>query len=50
MMPGFFTSEWFVPEPDNWHLKPNAPEDIRREFEEYMERDAEAEREGKIIN
>jgi len=35
-MPDFFTSEYFVPEPDNWHLKPNAPEDLKREFEEFM--------------
>lgn len=37
-MPGFFTSEIFVPEPDNWHLKPGAPPEVVEEFEAYMER------------
>jgi hypothetical protein len=23
-------------EPDNWHLKEGAPEDVRKEFEEFM--------------
>ena len=36
MMPAFFTSEYFVPEPDNWHLKEDAPEDVKKEFEEWM--------------
>ena len=36
MMPDFFTSEWFVPEPDNWHLKEGAPPEIVEEFEAYM--------------
>ena len=36
MMPNFFMSEYFVPEVDNWHLKDGAPDDVRREFEEYM--------------
>ena len=35
-MPSFFTSPYFVPEPDNWHLKDGAPEEVRKEFEEYM--------------
>lgn len=35
-MPKFFTSEYFVPETDNWHLKDGAPEDIKKEFDEYM--------------
>lgn len=35
-MPKFFTSKWFVPEVDNWHLKPGAPKDIVDEFNEYM--------------
>lgn len=35
-MPKFFTSEYFVPETDNWHLKPDAPEDVKKEFEEFM--------------
>lgn len=35
-MPNFFTSPYFVPEVDNWHLTPDAPEDVKREFDEYM--------------
>ena len=35
-MPNFFTSEFFVKEPDNWHLKEDAPEEIKKEFEEFM--------------
>ena len=36
MMPEFAQSEWFVAEPDNWHLKPGAPPEIVKEFEEWM--------------
>ena len=36
MMPNFFTSEWFVPETDNWHLKEGAPKEIVEEFNKYM--------------
>lgn len=35
-MPSFYTSPYFVNEPDNWHLTDDAPEDVRKEFEEYM--------------
>ena len=34
--PSFFDSEWFVPEPDNWHLKEGAPKEIVEEFNRYM--------------
>ena len=37
-MPDFFTSEWFVPEVDNWHLKEGAPPEVVEEFEAYMMR------------
>lgn len=36
MMPDFVTSEYFVPEPDNWHLKDDAPQELKEEFEEWM--------------
>lgn len=36
MMPDFFTSEYFVPEPDNWHLKEDAPQELKEEFEQWM--------------
>lgn len=48
--PAFFDSEWFVPEVDNWHLKPGAPEEIVKEFEEYMNRDREAMERGVIVD
>lgn len=34
--PKFFNSPFFVMEQDNWHLKPGAPESVRKEFDEYM--------------
>ena len=37
-MPKFFTSEFFVAEVDNWHLKPGAPPEVVKEFEDYMSR------------
>lgn len=40
--PSFWDSPYFVPEPDNWHLKPGAPEEVVREFNEYMGEDANA--------
>lgn len=36
MMPDFFTSEYFVPEPDNWHLKEDAPQELKDQFEKWM--------------
>jgi hypothetical protein len=35
-MPNFINSPFFVPEPDNWHLKEGAPEEVKKEFEEFM--------------
>lgn len=29
--------KWVIAEPDNWHLKENAPEEVKREFEKLME-------------
>ena len=41
MMPEWF-EEWVIPEVDNWHLKPGAPESVKKEFAEWMgERDTE---------
>ena len=37
--PKFIDSPYFVPEPGNWHLKPGAPEEVVKEFEEYMKDD-----------
>lgn len=36
MRPSFLDSPYFVEEPDNWHLTEDAPEEVRKEFEEYM--------------
>ena len=35
-MPDFFNSPYFVPEPDNWHLKEGAPKEVQDEFNEFM--------------
>lgn len=37
VVPNFFTSEYFVPEPDNWHLKEDAPQELKDEFKAWME-------------
>lgn len=34
--PDFLDSPYFVGEIDNWHLKPGAPEEVVKEFEEFM--------------
>lgn len=39
VVPKFYESPYFVDEPGNWHLKPGAPEDIKKEFEAYMKAD-----------
>lgn len=44
--PNFVDSPYFVAEENNWHLKEGAPEDVKREFEEYMAYEAECERRG----
>ena len=45
----FADSPYFVPEDENWHLKEGAPEDVRREFEEYMQYSKECEERGIYI-
>ena len=39
--PSFWSSPYFVREPDNWHLKEGAPEEVKKAFEEYMQEDTE---------
>lgn len=34
--PNFMSSPFFVCEPDNWHLKPGAPEDVKKQFDAFM--------------
>lgn len=45
----FVDSEYFVPEMDNWHLKDGAPEEVKKEFEEYMKYTKECEEKGVFI-
>lgn len=40
-MPSFWGSPFFVPEPDNWHLTEDAPEELKKEFAEYMKESAD---------
>lgn len=49
MMPNFFDSPYFVPEVDNWHLKDDAPEELKKEFEEWIKQQKELEDEGIIV-
>ena len=35
-VPSFYNSPYFVEEIGNWHLTPDAPEEVKKEFEEYM--------------
>lgn len=34
--PDFMDSPYFVMEIGNWHLKPGAPEEVVKEFEQFM--------------
>lgn len=45
----FTESPYFVPEEDNWHLKEGAPEDVVKEFEEYMKYSKDLEDKGVFI-
>lgn len=44
--PKFVDSPYFVMEDENWHLKEGAPEDVKKEFEEYMKYEEECEKRG----
>ncbi len=37
----FMSSPYFVPEFNNWHLKPGAPKEIRDEFNAMLKNDLE---------
>lgn len=47
--PKFVDSPYFVAEEDNWHLKEGAPEEVVKEFEEYMEYSRRCEEMGIVI-
>jgi hypothetical protein len=34
--PAFMDSPYFVMELNNWHLKPGAPAEVQKEFDEFM--------------
>ena len=34
----FFHSQYFVPDLFNWHMKEDAPEELKKEFEEAMKK------------
>ncbi|WP_299088557.1 hypothetical protein [uncultured Metabacillus sp.] len=36
-LPEFVKSVYFVDEPGNWHLKPGAPEELKREFKHFLD-------------
>lgn len=42
-------SGWLEMEVDNWHLKEGAPTEIVEAYEEYLKKDAEAEKNGRIL-
>lgn len=44
--PNFVNSPYFVNESGNWHLKEGAPEEVVKEFEEYMQYTKELEERG----
>lgn len=35
--PSFIDSPYFIMKDDNWHLTDDAPEELKKEFEEYMQ-------------
>jgi hypothetical protein len=37
--PDFLDSPYFVSEPGNWHLKEGAPEEVKKEFDDFMKYD-----------
>lgn len=44
--PKFLDSPYFIKEENNWHLQDGAPEQVRKEFEEYMQYKKELEERG----
>lgn len=47
--PKFISSPFFVDEPENWHLKPGAPEDMQKEFNEFMKEYDDKSEEGVLM-
>lgn len=42
----FLSSEYFVPEPNNWHLKEGAPQEAVDAFNDFMEKERKVREEG----
>lgn len=49
-MPKFFDSPYFVDEPGNWHLKPGAPAEVVKEFNDYMKSDLDSSKTAKSFS
>ena len=47
--PKFIDSPYFVEEPDNWYLKPGAPEEVQKEFDEFMDKYNSKAKEGVLV-
>ena len=47
--PNFITSPYFVPELNNWHLKSGAPEEVKREFDEWCKHQDETNENGVFL-
>lgn len=47
--PEFVDSPYFVPETDNWHLKPGAPKEVVEEFEKFMKTQKEMNSKGVFL-
>ena len=45
--PEFYDSPFFVDEPGNWHLKPGAPAEVVKEFNEFMKAQNDTEEDGR---
>ena len=45
----FMDSPYFYGDDEGWHLKEDAPEEVKQEFEEYMEYSKEMEDNGVFI-
>lgn len=44
--PNFVDSPYFVAEDGNWHLKEGAPEEVQKEFDEYVKYVEDLEKRG----
>lgn len=47
--PDFINSPYFVPEQDNWHLLPGAPDAVKEEFDEFMKEQKESNEKGVFL-